>query len=117
MTNTEEILVDEDQMRIRQLNDTLRRTGRGGQVLITNGLGSLDQEAISAILKAVADFDQFNEHNDPYGEHDCAILTVAGERILFKIDYFDQTKTRHSPDPADSNLTVRVMTVMLAREY
>lgn len=115
--NTEEMLAGKDHMRIRQLNDALRRTGRGGQVLITNGLGSLDQGAVTAILKAVADFDQFNEHNDPFGEHDCAILMVAGERVLFKIDYFDQTGTWHSPDPANSKLTVRVMTVMLASEY
>ena len=37
----------------------------------------------------MAAFTAFSRDNDPYGEHDCAILTVDGVKIMFKIDYFD----------------------------
>jgi hypothetical protein len=56
-------------------------------------------------------------HNDPWGEHDCATLTVAGRRIIFKIDYFDRDLAYHSPDASNPAVTERVLTVMLAEEY
>jgi hypothetical protein len=36
---------------------------------------------------------------------------------MFKIDYYDQTMSRHSTDPADPSITQRVVTIMLAEEY
>jgi uncharacterized protein DUF3768 len=59
----------------------------------------------------------FNPANDPYAEHDCAILTVDGVRVLFKLDYYDRNLAYHSPDPTDPKATERVPTVMLADEY
>jgi Protein of unknown function (DUF3768) len=55
--------------------------------------------------------------NDPYGEHDCAVLDVLGERIMFKIDYYELSKTGHSPDASDPTVTARVMIIMLTSEY
>jgi hypothetical protein len=78
---------------------------------------ALGPEFLEAALKAVAAFEGFNADNDPYGEHDCAALTVAGQRVLFKIDYYDTTLTAGSPDPADPAVTTRVLTVIPAEEY
>jgi hypothetical protein len=103
--------------RICPLNDQLRRFGRGGRIMITSGIQALSAEAVARVLAAVAGFDAFTPDNDPYGEHDCAILTVDGVRVLFKIDYYDRSLTYHSPDPSDPTVTERVMTVMLASEY
>ena len=44
-------------------------------------------------------------------------MTVNGQRIIWKIDYYDRSRTYHSPEAADPKVTVRVMTVMLAAEY
>lgn len=103
--------------RIRVWNDLLRQNHRGGRVLLTRGIAALDAATQAKIVKAVALFDQFTTDNDPHGEHDCAILSVEGHRIMFKIDYFDPTLTYASEDPADPKLTARVMTIMCTEEY
>lgn len=103
--------------RVRDLNDELSRHSRSGQTVVTRGIAALDETTIQEVLHAVAAFDAFTEDNDPYGEHDCAILTVLGQRIMWKIDYYDTTLTAASPDPSDPSVTRRVLTVMLAEEY
>jgi hypothetical protein len=108
---------DQGSTRICALNDELRRFGRGGRIVITAGIKALGTEGVAGVLAAVAGFDTFTADNDPYGEHDCAILTVDGVRVMFKIDYYDRSLTYHSPDPSDPAVTERIMTVMLASEY
>ena len=36
---------------------------------------------------------------------------------IWKIDYYDRSRSHHSPDAADPKVTLRVLTVMLAGEY
>ena len=103
--------------RIRELNDRLRRQGIGGRVMITPGIQALGPDGVREVLTAVARFDDFTEDNDPWGEHDCAVLTVAGHRIIFKTDYYDRELRWHSPDASDPAVTERVLTVMLSEEY
>ena len=103
--------------RVRALNDILRRSLSGGTLMLIAGIVALGRERQQTILSAIAAFDDFNSDNDPYGEHDFGALEAAGERIFFKIDYFDRALARGSSDPADSSVTARVLTVMLAHEY
>ena len=102
---------------VRRLNDRLRRQQRGGRIFITAGVHALGAEFLEAALAAVAEFERFDAENDPYNEHDAAALTVAGQRVLFKIDYHDRTLSAASPDPSDPKRTIRVLTIMLAHEY
>jgi hypothetical protein len=103
--------------RIRELNDQLRCKGTGGRVMITRGIQALGLEGVRDVLSAVARFDDFSEDNDPWGEHDCAVLTVNGRRVIFKHDYYDRDLVYRSPDASDPAVTERVLTVMLAEEY
>ena len=102
---------------IRELNDKLRTTMSGGLVHMTNGIAALGLPTVNAIFKAVASFTAFTPDNDPWGEHDCAVMEIEGHRIVWKIDYYDRSRTFHSPDAADPKVTVRVLTVMLSAEY
>ena len=103
--------------RIRELNDQLRCKAIGGRIVITRGIQALGPNGVREVLIAVARFDDFSEDNDPWGEHDCAVLTVEGRRIIFKIDYFDRELRWHSPDASDPTVTERVLTVLLSEEY
>ena len=66
--------------RIRLLNDVLRTRGIGGRLIITKALASLPYAELNEILLAVQSFDAFTPDNDPWGEHDCAVLTAAGRQ-------------------------------------
>ncbi len=103
---------------IRRLNDALRRgKGDDGMIVVTAGLRAMGQEFLAEAASAVAAFDAFSEDNDPHGEHDFGALTVQGEKLFFKVDYYDLAMSAHSPDPADPQVTRRVLTIMLANEY
>ena len=102
---------------IAQLNDQLRCHARGGQVAITSGILDLGPGAAQLVWDAVRSFDQFSPDNDPYGEHDFGAITVLGHKVLWKIDYYDRNLQFGSPDPADPDVTTRVLTIMLAKEY
>jgi hypothetical protein len=106
-----------DVITIRHLNDQLRQTLAGGVLVMTAGVIALGHARQLTILDAVAKFDTFDESNDPYGEHDFGALEVEGERLFWKIDYYDRDLSAHSPDPADPSVTTRVLTIMLAEEY
>ena len=101
---------------IRALNDDLRKYLIGGGAVITPGIAALGREAVDRIVKTIAVFD-FCHANDPYEEHDFGSFEAEGEKVFFKIDYYDRTLTHHSPDPADPKVTERVITIMLADEY
>ena len=103
--------------RIRELNDKLRTTGIGGKTYLTRGLIEKGADFIAKATAAVRAFDAFTNDNDPWQEHDCATLDVDGETVMFKIDYYDLNMEYGSPDPADPNVTRRVLTIMLAEEY
>jgi hypothetical protein len=102
---------------IQILNDRLRIHGAGGRVVMTSGIAVLEDDTRSKVISAIRAFDAFTEDNDPYDEHDCAVLEVDDLTVMFKIDYYDLSLSAHSPNPADPALTARILTVMLAEEY
>lgn len=101
--------------RIQQLNDQARQTLTDCRVLITPGVRAL--EATVAILGVLQQYSDFTPDNDPYAEHDFGSFRFAEETIFWKFDYYDLDLTMHSPDPADPDVTARVLTIMLGSEY
>ena len=109
--------LSENTYTISQLNDRLRQTFWGGKLFMSAGLMELAESDQMGVLAAVRDFDDFTEANDPHDEHDFGKLIVGKLEIIWKIDYYDQRMEFASPNPADPEVTERVLTIMLASEY
>ena len=109
--------LSETDQRIRELNDTLRRTFMGGHVVMTQGFSGLPSSTKAKAIAAIRSFDGFNEDCDPYGTHEFGTVEVDGETVWFKVDTYDLDLLYHSPDASDPKVTKRVMTLLLPSEY
>ena len=72
---------------IAKLNDNFRKTFIGGEVLLSAGIAAMSSEDKANIVSLVQNFNDFNEDNDPYGEHDFFSIDYKGNKIFFKIDF------------------------------
>ena len=103
---------------IRRLNDAFRQSFTGGRVTLTAGFGALPDRVRGAVIAAVRSFTCFDlDDNDPYGEHDFGVVDVGEVRVFWKIDNYDRSLRLHSPDAADPNVTIRILTILCADEY
>jgi hypothetical protein len=68
--------------RIRALNDAFRRSFVGGTVVVTAGFESLHSDRRRSILARIRAFDNFNEDNDPHGEHDFGLIEDGDVRCF-----------------------------------
>ena len=100
--------------RIAQLNDAARTTFIGCRVVITKGIAAMDD--LDGLYAKVRAFNDFNERNDPYGEHDFGSVEHKGHAVFWKFDYYDVDLLMHSPDASDPAVTCRVLTIMLGGE-
>jgi len=62
---------------------------------------------------------RFTDDNDPHKERDFGAvqLDTGDEKIFWKIDLYNTALNAGSPDPANLDVTSRVLTVMFAHEY
>jgi hypothetical protein len=112
MTNTDTSV----RSTIARLNDHFRRHP-GADWMVTAAVQAKGPIFVLAATSAVRCFDAFTTDNDPHGEHDFGAFDLGGERLFWKIDYYDKDLRFGSEDPADPAVTRRVLTVMLASEY
>ena len=96
---------------IARKNDVIRRTFTGGLIVLTSGVEALEAGDKEAVLTKIREFDDFNDGNDPYGEHDFGTVTHNGIKYFFKFDYYDNNHEYHQEDGN------RVLTIMQADEY
>jgi hypothetical protein len=96
---------------IAMLNDKFRNSGQG--ITVTQGVQVLDD--LLGLIDEIRRFNDFNEDNDPYGEHDFGTVYWLGEKVFWKVDYYNESLT-YGEDPLSPKCR-RVMTVMLASEY
>ena len=101
---------------ITRLNDCFRRHPGEGSI-VTAGVQAKGPIFVLCATSAVSAFQALTSDNDPHGERDFGAFQLSGERLFWKIDYYDTDLRYGSPDPADPAVTRRVMTIMLASEY
>ena len=91
-------------------NDKLRKAipiiSKPNIFVVTRGIANLPAEEQAQIIQKVKDFNNFNEENNPYGEHDFGSFMHNDRKIFWKID-----------DYAGSEGFNLVLTVMFADEY
>lgn len=113
---------------IAHLNDALRQhlTQPGhNRVVMTIGVQELigdvslfrNFRAQAELLRSIRDYDAFGPDVDPHGEHDFGRFEFRGAALYWKIDYYDRALDFGSPDPADPDVTARVLTILLTSEY
>lgn len=102
---------------IATLNDNFRKTFTGGQVLLTVGIAAMSSEDKANIISMVQNFNDFTPSNDVYGEHDFLSIDYKGNKIFAKIYYYDLNYEFMSENPANPDITNRVLTILLSCEY
>lgn len=98
--------------KIAALNDEFRQSMQNCTVTI--GVATL-APLMNEIFIKVRDYTDFNEDNDPYGEHDFGSFTELTHKFFWKIDYYDEDMSKWC-DPLDERCH-RHLTIMLAEEY
>lgn len=105
-------------LKIRELNDRLRKTGSGGTTLFAGVLAQMDESVRFKVLEAVRVAEvNTGDGDDPYAEHDFGTAEVEGERYIWKIDYYDPSMEHGSETPEDPESTRRVLSIMRATDY
>lgn len=102
---------------IARLNDALRKEGDEGTIMVTRGVLAITGYNSPELAEALAAYHAFDADNDPHGERDFGDLTLWGQDMFWKVDYYDVDLRYGSDDPADPDKTKRVLTVMLTSEW
>lgn len=89
------------------LNDQLRTTFRGGRVQMTPSVYQLDDRLRGRALSVLVRYSKF----DADSEHDWGTFIFAGYAFEWRIEYRGKDGTGHSPDPANAEQTLRVLTL------
>lgn len=114
--------------RVATLNDELRANlsnPQRGRVVMTQGITAMIEDSDfspfwidqGSLLRIVREFADFSEDNNPHGERDFGAFEWKQTRCFWKIDYYDTALECGSPDPADPDVTCRVLTILRADEY
>ena len=102
---------------IAKLNDDFRKSFIGGEVLLSAGIAAMSSEDKANIISMVQNFNDFTHSNDVYGEHDFLSIDYKGNKIFAKIDYYDLNYEFMSENPANPDITNRVLTIMKVFEW
>jgi hypothetical protein len=105
---------------IAKINDEFREKlvpDDFNDVFISLEVSFLEDDELEGLKEMIRKYNNFNDDNDPYGEHDMGSLTYNSRTYFFKIDYFKLGNFNEGADPYQEKEVSRVMTIMHASEY
>jgi hypothetical protein len=97
----------ERRARIIELNDQFRSTFKGGRVQMTPSVYDLDARLRGRALYVMSRYNKFDDDS----QHDWGVFIFAGYSFEWRMEYRDKDGTGISPDPADPDKTLRVLTL------
>ena len=106
---------------IATINDRFRKTIffrplRRGKLVLTQGIGALEDAQLKPVALAIINQTEFDEGNDPHGEHDFGVVALPNvPKCYWKIDYYSDAGMRYGTE--DLINAYRLLVVMLADEY
>lgn len=102
-----------DRTKTIELNDQLRTTFKGGRVQMTAAVCALDPQLRGRALSALSRYDKFSDGE----EHDSGVFIFAGYSFEWRIEYRGKDGIGVSPDPANPEMTFRVLTLYAATDF
>ena len=90
-----------------------------GRLVVTQSLIEAGDGFVTEAVKATGAFDTFEPDNDPEGWHDFGAGTIRGETVFWKLDLYEASSDyRYGAEtPENPETTMRVLTVMMARDW
>jgi hypothetical protein len=90
-----------------------------GRLVITQSLIEAGDGFATEAVQATGAFDTFEPENDPEGWHDFGAVTIRGETVFWKVDLYEaDSDFRYGAEAPDNpETTMRVLTVMMARDW
>lgn len=77
--------MNNEHLKIQELNDSFRTSLSGGKVMITRGISLLPSEDGNNIVKQVQSFNSFNKNNDPMENTILGYLTLRETGFFGKL--------------------------------
>lgn len=90
-----------------------------GRMHVTRSLIEAGDSFMAEAVKLTGEFDDFAPENDPSGWHDFGAIEVQGEIVFWKIDLYeaDSDFSYGAETPENPETTLRVLTIMMARDW
>ena len=125
MTDKEEPSIEEqarlaEMIAIAEQNDLFRQkptlNEASGRWVYTVAINAKGPAFLEDCVKAVGEYSDFTEDNDPYGTHEMGFMTVQGKKVWWKCDKGDDHEWE-SPNPSVLVETRRVLTILFPDDY
>ncbi|MDJ0820325.1 MAG: DUF3768 domain-containing protein [Paracoccaceae bacterium] len=90
-----------------------------GRLHVTRSLMEAGDGFVDEAVKATGEFGTFAPENDPAGWHDFGAVTIRGETVFWKLDLYEaDSDFRYGAEAPDNpDTTMRVLTIMMARDW
>ena len=90
-----------------------------GRLVVAQSLIEAGDGFVTEAVQATGAFDTFEPDNDPEGWHDFGAVTIRGETVFWKVDLYEaDSDFRYGAEAPDNpETTMRVLTVMMARDW